>query len=470
MNRYLFLLLLVFSNANAQKKTFSDSIIIQAKIWNKDSLKNITYSDWKPFKSFTVKMLDGFQEKKVKLSRFGGNAEAKAMASGFFKTTKKGARWWVIDPDGLPFYNLAVNSIRPGSSAANNTFLIEKFGRLDKWQSVTVDSLRSLGFNTSGSWSDTTAIFSYNSNSASPFPYTLQLNLLNSFSQSGVKKEVGTSYPTLAHLFNPAFDAFVKEKLGRIASHNKDPFLFGYFSDNELPFQEDILSKFLAINNQNDGAYVFARAWLASNAPNFSIVTKELKELFSGAVASYYYQHCSDLLKKVDPNHMYLGSRLHSSAKNNPSILAAAEQYLDIISINYYGSWAVSEKNNKQWAALKKPFIITEFYTKAMDANMDNISGAGWIVKTQEERGIHYQNFGLTLLTNKNCVGWHWFRYQDNDPSDNTADPSNKDSNKGVVDTKYNWYAPLSIKMKELNANIYTIIHFLDQSNVPFPR
>jgi hypothetical protein len=101
---------------------------------------------------------------------------------------------------------------------------------------------------------------------------------------------------------------------------------------------------------------------------------------------------------------------------------------------------------------------------------MDNISGAGWIVKTQEERGIHYQNFGLTLLTNKNCVGWHWFRYQDNDPSDNTADPSNKDSNKGVVDTKYNWYAPLSIKMKELNTNIYTIIHFLDQSNVPFPR
>lgn len=470
MNRYLFLLMLVFSNANAQKKTFSDSIIVQAKIWNKDSLKNITYSDWKPFASYTVKMLDGFQEKKILFSRFGGNAETKAQASGFFKATKEGARWWIIDPDGHPFYNLAVNSIRPGSSQANNTFLTQKFGTLDKWQAITVDSLRSLGFNTSGSWSDTTAIFSYNNKSASPFPYTLQLNLLSSFTQSGVKKEVDASYPTLAHVFNPAFDGFVKEKLARIASHHKDPFLFGYFSDNELAFQEDLLSKFLAINNENDAAYVFARTWLATNAPDFTTVTKALKELFSGAVASYYYQHCSDLLKKVDPNHMYLGSRLHSSAKNNLSILAAAEQYLDIISINYYGSWAVSEKNSKQWASLKKPFMITEFYTKAMDANMDNISGAGWIVKTQEERGIHYQNFGLTLLANKNCVGWHWFRYQDNDPSDNTADPSNKDSNKGVVDTKYNWYAPLCIKMKELNTNIYTIIHFLDQSNVSFPR
>jgi hypothetical protein len=49
-------------------------------------------------------------------------------------------------------------------------------------------------------------------------------------------------------------------------------------------------------------------------------------------------------------------------------------------------------------------------------------------------------------------------------------DVPNKDSNKGVVDTKYKWYAPLCTKMKELNTNIYTIINFLDQSDVSFPR
>ena len=159
---------------------------------------------------------------------------------------------------------------------------------------------------------------------------------------------------------------------------------------------------------------------------------------------------------------MYIGCRLHSSAKNNPFILAAAEQYNDIISMNYYGSWAVTEKNKEQWIQLKKPFIITEFYTKAEDTKMGNTSGAGWIVKTQKERGIHYENFCLTLLQINNCVGWHWFRYQDNDPLDTTADPSNNNSNKGIVDTYYNVYNDLTKSMQQLNTNVYQLIHYFD--------
>jgi hypothetical protein len=94
---------------------------------------------------------------------------------------------------------------------------------------------------------------------------------------------------------------------------------------------------------------------------------------------------------------------------------------------------------------------------------MDNISGAGWLVKTQEERGIHYQNFCLNLLQNNNCVGWHWFRYQDNDPNDPNADPSNKDSNKGLVNTFYEVYRPLADKMKALNENVYQLIKLIDK-------
>ena len=160
---------------------------------------------------------------------------------------------------------------------------------------------------------------------------------------------------------------------------------------------------------------------------------------------------------------MYIGSRLHSTAKKNAYLFAAADPYVDIMSINYYGYWQPDQSHMAEWAAWsKKPFFITEFYTKAEDAGMTNMSGAGWLVKTQTDRGIHYQNFCLELLKAKNCVGWHWFRYQDNDPSDKTADASNSDSNKGIVNTSYDVYEKLADKMKQLNTNAFSIIKYWD--------
>jgi hypothetical protein len=94
---------------------------------------------------------------------------------------------------------------------------------------------------------------------------------------------------------------------------------------------------------------------------------------------------------------------------------------------------------------------------------MPNISGAGWVVHTQRDRGIHYQNFCLALLQNKNCVGWHWFRYQDNDPTDATADASNNDSNKGIVTTAYEPYTVLTGSMAQLNKLVYALLAYYDQ-------
>jgi hypothetical protein len=94
---------------------------------------------------------------------------------------------------------------------------------------------------------------------------------------------------------------------------------------------------------------------------------------------------------------------------------------------------------------------------------MENLSGAGWIVATQQDRGIHYQNFLLSLLTNKNFIGLHWFRYQDNDPKDNTADPSNLDSNKGMVNVDYEWYIPLVNAMSQINNRKYRLVNFIEK-------
>ena len=54
---------------------------------------------------------------------------------------------------------------------------------------------------------------------------------------------------------------------------------------------------------------------------------------------------------------------------------------------------------------------------------------------------------------------------EDNDPTAKGADPSNLDSNKGLVDNEYNLYKPLADAMKELNINAYRLADWFDQQS-----
>jgi len=67
------------------------------------------------------------------------------------------------------------------------------------------------------------------------------------------------------------------------------------------------------------------------------------------------------------------------------------------------------------------------------------------------------------LKTGKNCVGWHYFKYQDNDPTAKGVDPSNIDANKGIVNNNYEVWSPMMKLMKELNENVYSLIEYFDK-------
>ena len=140
-----------------------------------------------------------------------------------------------------------------------------------------------------------------------------------------------------------------------------------------------------------------------------------------------------------------------------------AGRYMDVISVNHYQRWTPDMEeitNFGKWSG--KPFMVTEFYTKGEDSDLPNTTGAGWNVHTQEERGLFYQNFCLQLLESKCCVGWHWFKYMDNDPEDLTTDESNRDSNKGMVKWNFEPYPALLAKMKQLNDRTFRLIQYFD--------
>ena len=59
-------------------------------------------------------------------------------------------------------------------------------------------------------------------------------------------------------------------------------------------------------------------------------------------------------------------------------------------------------------------------------------------------------------------VGWDWFKYMDNDPNDKGADPSNRDSNKGILNNRYEPYSPLLAAMKQINERVYSLADYFD--------
>ena len=464
--KYATLVIILHGTIPVFAQPIKDSIQLQTKVWSRDKKREIVYSDWKTVSAYTVDLLKGFKtSENNKLDVYGGNASEKLEPTGFFNTQKKGDRWWIKNPLGAEFITTGVTSLRKGKSELVEKAFNDKFKNDKAWLSETQQIFNTAGFNTAGSWSDVEAILSFNAHAIQPIVFSTQLSLLAGYAQKKSKKTGNKDYPVLASVFDPNFKAYCETKLEELANLKNDKNLFGHFSDNELPFQNDLLKEFLAIEDTTDPANIIANTWLIDNHLLADNVTKENREAFAGFVASAYFKSVRDAIKKIDPNHLYLGSRLHASAKNNPAVLAAAEAYNDIISINYYGNWSVTINHALQWSKLRKPFFITEFYTKAEDTKMSNMSGAGWLVKTQNDRGIHYQNFCLTLLQIKNCVGWHWFRYQDNDPTDKSADPSNNDSNKGIITTSYERYPPLLDMMKQLNTVVYDLIKYFDNKN-----
>lgn len=427
---------------------------------------------WQSFDSFTIGGIEGFNPSSVNVSKskYGSDITQNFNATGFFRVEKQGNRWWVIDPFGHRNIQVVINSLRAGKSEKNIEEFDKRFTNSKKWLKTTADSLNFYGFNGSGSWSEDDQIQDYNKTAKSPLTFTPNLNLMSGYGKmrGGTVQLAGnTGYPNQCiFVFDPEFETYCDEQAKDLTRYANDTNLFGYFSDNEMPLGIDNLEGYLTLENKSDPGFLFASKWLEQKGKTLEKITEKDKTEFAGIVADKYYDVVSKAIKKYDPNHLYLGSRLHGGAKKVESIIEAAGKYCDILSINYYGSWSLDPVMIDMWDRVgKKPFMITEFYTKAMDAGLANTSGAGFTVRTQKDRGIAYQHFTLSLLASKSCVGWHYFKYQDNDPTAKNVDPSNTDANKGIVNNNYEYYKPLMKLMKELNDNKYNLIAFLESES-----
>lgn len=404
--------------------------------------------------------------KQPRLNPFGGwDKGPRYEATGFFYTKKVGDRWWMVDPTGRRFLHIAVNSVSLRLSPTVKKNYNTKYGSMEKWRDATLDLLTETGFNGTGRWTDDETLAS----GKQRIVYSRTMSFMGSYAHKR-----GGTHQVAGHLgydnncifaFDQEFEKFSFDYAKSLASAKEDPYLLGIFSDNEMPLFKGTVDKFLALD-KNDPGQKAAAAWMLKQKGSLSAkLSEEDHEAWREHVTDRYLDVVRRAIRSVDPNHIFLGPRFYGADKRSPGIMRAAGKHLDAVAINIYGVWTPTEDMRKMSGWAHKPIIPTEWYAKGADSGMANLSGAGWTVPTQADRGRFYQNFTLGLLESKVCVGWHWFKYMDNDPLDRGADPSNLNSNKGMVRTNFEPYTPLLVLMKELNVSAYPLTTYFDANN-----
>jgi hypothetical protein len=391
----------------------------------------------------------------VGLDRFGGVRDATLKATGFFQTQKIGGVWWLVDPDGGRFIHKGVASVNTIPTKGANVALAKAFVDKSGWAEATTAQLRAAGFNGTGSWCADAEL-----GAAKGKPVRTKLLSL----MSGYGKKRGGTYMQPGHvgypgdcpfIFDEGFAAYCQSACAALAADKDDPWLLGYYTDNELPWSSEMLPRYLKLSAEDPGRRA-AEAWLAARKVEPAQLTESLKDEFLEFAAERYFRITTTAIRAADPHHLVLGARFHGAATQLKPLLRATGKHCDVVSINYYRAWTPDAALTRMWTAESgRPFLITEWYAKAEDSGLGNTGGAGWLVRTQKDRGLYYQHFAMALLADAGCVGWHWFRYSDNDPDDKKVDPSNRDSNKGMVSNRYVPYAPLVDAMTEVNLRAY---------------
>lgn len=441
------------------------SLKVEATRWQNEQARRANYQ-WQTYPTRVIEQLKGFQPTAVPLDRYSGRKDITEKATGFYHVAQINGRWWSIDPEGHLFLNIGVAAVSPGLSANEQKALSDRFGTKGNWLQSTRSLLLDNGFNSLGAWSDANELRKSPEQATHPLSYTVLVNFMQIYASKN-RKHHNSGYPDgwmkgAIPVFDPEFQITVDQIARNITTKFKDdPNLYGYFTDNELPFTRSNLDTYLSMPSTDPGCSA-AHNWMVKH--HATAVNDELRAEFLHDEAQIYFRIVASALRRYDPNHMVLGSRFTEPEYMLPELFAAAGEYCDVVSVNFYSHWTPTAEAMQLWeSAAKKPFLISEFYTKAIDSGLANTTGAGWLVHTQAERGAAYQNVTLSLLESKGAVGWQFFRYQDNDPTDSVNakwNASDIDGNKGIVSAHYKPYQSLLDRQKQINTNAYSLADY----------
>ncbi|EIM03702.1 beta-agarase [Rhodanobacter denitrificans] len=419
---------------------------------------------------------------------YGGRLDVRSLdRTGWFRTQKRDGRWQLVTPDGHAFFSLGVNAVitdggrsyvegrefmfrdlppdrgawaafygsgddrKPEQGAsrgigynhgrwfdfyAANLYRVDGRDWLAAWRRRALDRLQAWGFNTLGNWSDDAL------GQAHRLPYTRSIEIAGDYAN------VSSGYDYWGRMpdpFDPRF-AQAAERAAATASAGvrDDPWLLGYFADNELAWAGSgpqgrwglalgtlagdakspakqafiaMLRKKYAAPETLSAAWGIALAsWDALDATGFAAPAPNeahpaIARDYSAWLRRYadaYFRTVAEALRHHDPHHLFLGGRF---AVNTPEAVAACAAYCDVLSFNVYADLPQHGLDLAALHALDKPVLIGEFAFGSTDRGP---FGAGPVpVWNEQQRGEAYAKFVAAAASDPNIVGAHWFDYAD---------------------------------------------------------
>lgn len=347
--------------------------------------------------------------------KYGGYKETgiSLNTSGFFTTQFKNGRWYLVTPEGNPFFSLGINGVRrksfrgtadvtrvegreaifehlprynecPECFFRDSTYfshytwnIKQKYEDYNQWKEHTINRMSTIGFNTVGNWSDTL----FFNEPAIPYTFTLDTRDASKF----------TAFGNLPDVFHPHWAHHVDSVFAGIQHYSNDPYLLGYFVDNEMSWRD------------------------IPKIDSMSYTGKELldtpgDEAKMERYAERYFSVISAALRKYDPNHLYLGCRFTRNFDKMEGVARKVGKYADVLSVNVYSAYPFREEMDLWYDAAQKPILIGEHHIPPRTPKQL------WPVYENfpdHERYDMIENYVLTWASYPYAVGSHWYQFKD---------------------------------------------------------
>lgn len=392
-------------------------------------------------------------------NKYGGWANGPTLkATGYFYTTKHRGKWWLVDPSGALFFSQGINTVGYFASTPigglNRKTLFEwlpekgdplrkdviqqKKNRTQAMSYISANAQRTFGagwrkpalarihhrmrfwgMNTLGAWTDSALLAA---DGLARTPYT---EMLHVWRKNESRLTEDTPDP-----FTDDFDDIIRKGLEKIvAERGYDPWCIGVFIDNETDWPNNLVQRVFAKPAQQPAKKAFI-AWLKNNYGDVSKLNHAWKSNFTSwdamqsatriletparkhdfkqlytLLADRYYQTCRDAMRQVMPDHLYLGSRIHTCPE---LVRRSCAKFTDVYSSNKYE--AVAGRGGLP-DGIDKPVMISEYHFAAPDRGVPGVGLSP--VGDQYQRSRSFAAYVTDALQHPNVLGVHWFTYAD---------------------------------------------------------
>ena len=297
--------------------------------------------------------------------------------------------------------------------------------------------------------------------------YTIGLAYTLILGAAGTARRLATATDGVPDYFSEEFRTSTDRLAQKLCSPRaSDPWLLGYFTDNEQAWtsnnlswgdepwnlKQSLLETYLKLP-PNSAGYQKADEFMKTRGMIKGAITEDDRAGFQELVTAEYAHVCREAIHRYDPNHIILGCRYAGHAPD--PVVRGMGPYFDVISFNNYDSRPPVWKLEHLTEVSGKPIMISEFSFKAMDSGLPNTKGAGQPVATQPDRANGFTQYVQDLVAMPSCVGFHWFEYRDEPAAGRRGDGEN--SNYGLVKIDGAPWEVLTLRMREVNASLETL-------------